>query len=172
MVHSPISSFTIPSIHDDTPLECRVYHPSRFTVTKESWRKKGAIVAHPYAPLGGCYDDPVVQVAVAEILKKGFVVGTFNLRSLSLLRSSFVLIADLSVEVLVLQRAALVGRRNLSCQTTFRLLDSSYIISTDSIQIWLSLLRRTLVLATGALFHRYSLLHNNIPILWILALQA
>ena len=41
---------------------------------------KGAIVAHPYAPLGGSYDDPVVQIAVSVLLRTGFVVGTFNLR--------------------------------------------------------------------------------------------
>ena len=43
-------------------------------------RGGGAIVAHPYTPLGGSYDDAVVLAAVAEILKAGFVVGTFNFR--------------------------------------------------------------------------------------------
>ena len=33
-----------------------------------------------YAPFGGCYDDWVVTIAAAEILKQGFVVGTFNFR--------------------------------------------------------------------------------------------
>ncbi|TDZ19089.1 hypothetical protein Cob_v008008 [Colletotrichum orbiculare MAFF 240422] len=37
-------------------------------------------MAHPYAPLGGCYDDPVVGIVAAELLKQGFVVGTFNFR--------------------------------------------------------------------------------------------
>lgn len=41
---------------------------------------KGAIIAHPYALLGGCYDDGVVLSAAAEIHKQGFVVGTFNFR--------------------------------------------------------------------------------------------
>ncbi len=44
------------------------------------WEKKAAIVAHPYAPLGGCYDDPVVDVVASTILKAGFIVGTFNFR--------------------------------------------------------------------------------------------
>jgi alpha/beta superfamily hydrolase len=44
------------------------------------WRKRAAIVAHPYAPMGGCYDDPVVDVVAATILKQGYIVGTFNFR--------------------------------------------------------------------------------------------
>ena len=80
MVPKPVSSLTIPSIHDDTPLECRIYHPPRFTVSEKKLPIKGAIVAHPYAPLGGSYDDPVVHIAVTELLKEGFVAGTFNLR--------------------------------------------------------------------------------------------
>jgi alpha/beta superfamily hydrolase len=39
-----------------------------------------AIVAHPYAPLGGSYDDAVVDMAASIILKQDFVVGTFNFR--------------------------------------------------------------------------------------------
>lgn len=52
----PTLIFTIPSIHDDLVLDCRVYHPTCLAPTKvsqvEDWRKKAAIVAHPYAPLG------------------------------------------------------------------------------------------------------------------------
>ncbi|SLM39990.1 Alpha/Beta hydrolase fold [Lasallia pustulata] len=84
MLPTPTFNFTIPSIHDDITLQCRIYHPLRFlhngAVGQPGWRKKGAIIAHPYAPLGGCYDDPVVRAAAIEILKKGFVVGTFNFR--------------------------------------------------------------------------------------------
>lgn len=80
----PTLSFTIPSIHDDTVLCCRIYHPTCLTPTTvagiSSWRKRAAIVAHPYAPLGGCYDDPVVDVVASAILKQGFIVGTFNFR--------------------------------------------------------------------------------------------
>jgi len=43
-------------------------------------------VTHPYAPLGGSYDDPVVVSALSEILKQGFVVGTFNFRGAALSR--------------------------------------------------------------------------------------
>ena len=37
-------------------------------------------MAHPYAPMGGCYDDRVVGIVVEEFLKLGWVVGTFNFR--------------------------------------------------------------------------------------------
>jgi hypothetical protein len=77
----PSYTFTIPSIHDDTLLDCRVYHPpskQRRTSTHNAW--SGAIVAHPYAPLGGSQDDPVVSVISSVLLKRGFIVGTFNFR--------------------------------------------------------------------------------------------
>ncbi|KAE9366972.1 hypothetical protein N431DRAFT_385062 [Stipitochalara longipes BDJ] len=81
---SPTLSFTIPSIHDDTVLQCRVYHPACLAPTSISqftpWNKKAAIVAHPYAVLGGCYDDPVVDLVSSTILEQGFLVGTFNFR--------------------------------------------------------------------------------------------
>ncbi|TVY22266.1 hypothetical protein LHYA1_G009183 [Lachnellula hyalina] len=84
MLPPPTLSFTIPSIQDDTVLQCRVYHPSCLAPTSVSqiidWKKKAAIVAHPYAPLGGCYDDPVVDAIAATILKQGWVVATFNFR--------------------------------------------------------------------------------------------
>lgn len=37
-------------------------------------------MAHPYAALGGCYDDPVVDVIATAILQEGFIIGTFNFR--------------------------------------------------------------------------------------------
>ena len=84
MVPEPTFCFTIPSVHDDTTLECRIYHPSascRSGPGKEKpWRLRGAIIAHPYATLGGCYDDYVVLSTVTEVLREGFVVGTFNFR--------------------------------------------------------------------------------------------
>lgn len=102
----PAYQFTIPSIPDGLTLNCRIYHPSSFnyldhsehserrrsedddlTATetaparrKPAWRKKGAIIAHPYAPLGGCQDDPVVMAVVEQFLDLDFVVGTFNFR--------------------------------------------------------------------------------------------
>ncbi|KAL3418526.1 hypothetical protein PVAG01_10242 [Phlyctema vagabunda] len=85
MLPPPTLTFTIPSIHDNTVLDCRIYHPLRLnpnTVSQVSapWEKKAALIAHPYAPLGGSYDDPVVDVIAATILKEGFIVGTFNFR--------------------------------------------------------------------------------------------
>ena len=80
----PAFSFSIPSIHDNTVLGCRIFHPDCFSFEKESdtrpWRAKGAVLAHPYAPLGGSQDDPVVWAIGREILRKGFVLGTFNFR--------------------------------------------------------------------------------------------
>jgi hypothetical protein len=81
----PTLALTIPSIYDDTTLDCRIYHPAEdSTHTADDKRrvrqKQGAIVAHPYAPLGGCYDDPVVGIVAGQILKDGFIVCTFNFR--------------------------------------------------------------------------------------------
>ncbi|CAD6448284.1 8ff88f70-bc29-41f3-9d37-a353152a37b6 [Sclerotinia trifoliorum] len=84
MLPPPTLSFTIPSIHDNSSLDCRIYHPPCLVPTSISqaipWRKRAAIVAHPYAPLGGSYDDPVVDLVASTVLKQGFVVGTFNFR--------------------------------------------------------------------------------------------
>ncbi|KUI57150.1 hypothetical protein VP1G_04417 [Cytospora mali] len=82
MLPVPTLSFTIPSIHDDTTLECRIYHPQSLAANPRSppWRKHAAIVAHPYASLGGCYDDSVVEIVSATLLRQGFLVGTFNFR--------------------------------------------------------------------------------------------
>ncbi|TID22766.1 Alpha/Beta hydrolase fold [Venturia nashicola] len=79
----PTLSFTIPSIHDDTVINARIYHPADPTSDGfgiEEHGRRGAIVAHPYAPLGGSYDDPVVGLVANQILKEGFVVCTFNFR--------------------------------------------------------------------------------------------
>ena len=80
MLPKPSSSFTIPSIHDDKELECRLYHPSKSTFGSGNHPRRGAILAHPYAPLGGCIDDPVLQVVGEAILKQGYVLGLFNFR--------------------------------------------------------------------------------------------
>lgn len=80
----PSFTFTIPSIHDDIDLNCRIYNPpysKLFSPVHDSpWNPRGAVVAHAYAPLGGCYDDLIVLAVVEECLKKGLVVGTFNFR--------------------------------------------------------------------------------------------
>ena len=80
MLCRPTSTFTIPSIQDDTDLECRLYHPPKPAIENESKIKKGAIIAHPYAPLGGCMDDPVIHLIGECILKQGYILGLFNFR--------------------------------------------------------------------------------------------
>ena len=86
MLPIPALSFTLPSLHDDTRLDCRIYHPECLTDPSildteiRSWRKQAAVVAHPYAPLGGCYDDAVVDVVAGTLLQVGYVVATFNFR--------------------------------------------------------------------------------------------
>jgi hypothetical protein len=79
---SPSFTFALPSVHDGTQLDCRLYLPRKLQRPESaSGRpKRGAIVAHPYAPLGGCYDDPVVNFIGAQLLQAGYVVGTFNFR--------------------------------------------------------------------------------------------
>lgn len=82
MLPDPALSITIPSVHDDATLECRIYHPQSLTANPRAppWCKHAAIIAHPYAPLGGCYDDPVVETVAATLLRQGFLIGTFNFR--------------------------------------------------------------------------------------------
>ncbi|PLB38685.1 uncharacterized protein BDW47DRAFT_22126 [Aspergillus candidus] len=81
---SSATTFTIPSVYDGIHLDCRVYLPRELTQPDDNsiptWRVRGAIVAHPYAPLGGCCDDPVVSFVGGELLEQGYVVGTFNFR--------------------------------------------------------------------------------------------
>ncbi|RAL05971.1 uncharacterized protein BO80DRAFT_344989 [Aspergillus ibericus CBS 121593] len=76
---TPTYTFSIPSIHDRLRLDCRIYLPSQ-QQQQEQQLLRGAIIAHPYAPLGGCFDDPVVGFVGGELLKAGLVVGTFNFR--------------------------------------------------------------------------------------------
>lgn len=78
-------NFTIPSIHDDTTLDCRIYHPDALLKPDTSgdiaqWKRRGIVMAHPYAPMGGNYDDRVVGIVVEEFLHAGLIVGTFNFR--------------------------------------------------------------------------------------------
>ncbi|KAL9102813.1 MAG: hypothetical protein Q9163_002091 [Psora crenata] len=81
----PSFTFTIPSIHGGAELDCRIYNPPNpaFSLDNSPAIRGGlggAIVAHPYAPLGGCYDDSVVLSLVEKLLKQKLVVGTFNFR--------------------------------------------------------------------------------------------
>lgn len=50
------------------------------TAVTHPWIAKGAVVAHNYTGLGGSHDDIVVLTVVGELLRAGFMVGTFNLR--------------------------------------------------------------------------------------------
>lgn len=79
---SPTFSFYLPSVHDDCQLECRLYLPHQLQNIQSATQSpiRGAIVAHPYAPLGGCYDDPIVGFVGGELLQAGYIVGTFNFR--------------------------------------------------------------------------------------------
>lgn len=96
-LHTPEFSFHLPSVHDNCQLECRLYLPRQLQNiqpnTSGSTSIRGAIVAHPYAPLGGCFDDPVVGFIGGELLQAGYIVGTFNFRynprsALGILQSS------------------------------------------------------------------------------------
>ncbi|OQV01129.1 hypothetical protein CLAIMM_06536 [Cladophialophora immunda] len=79
----PHCSFTIPSIHDDVELDCRIYYPRRTEKGSGVFGRGFAIVAHPYATLGGCYDDPVVALAGSVLLHGGYFLSTFNFRGAS-----------------------------------------------------------------------------------------
>lgn len=62
-----------------------MYHPDTLIKPKESgdiveWKRRGVVMAHPYAPMGGSYDDRVVGIVVDEFLRAGWMVGTFNFR--------------------------------------------------------------------------------------------
>ena len=86
LLPEPTLSFTLPSLHDGLAINCRVYHPRFYhhqsleSPSLPAWKKHAAIFAHPYAPLGGSYDDFVVEIAASTLLRLGFVVGTFNFR--------------------------------------------------------------------------------------------
>lgn len=83
MLPEPALSFTIPSLHDGTSLDCRVYHPASLAAANTKappWKKHAAVVAHPYAPMGGTYDDAILESIAARLLRAGYLVGTFNFR--------------------------------------------------------------------------------------------
>ncbi|KAK5209841.1 hypothetical protein LTR41_004473 [Exophiala xenobiotica] len=79
----PDCSFVIPSIHDDLELDSRIYYPKQSERNHESFGRSFAIFAHPYAPLGGSYDDPLVGIVGSVLLRQGFVLVTFNFRGAS-----------------------------------------------------------------------------------------
>ncbi|KAI7286917.1 hypothetical protein KC345_g967 [Hortaea werneckii] len=79
---SHVYAFTLPSLNDDTPLACRVYHPKDLSLETQSSQTepRGAMIAHPYALLGGSYDDAVVLSATDTLVDEGYIVITFNSR--------------------------------------------------------------------------------------------
>ncbi|KAH8906461.1 hypothetical protein BR93DRAFT_880780 [Coniochaeta sp. PMI_546] len=81
----PTLTFTLPSLHDGTTLDCRVYHPFSLSISPRAppWQRHAAIVAHPYAPLGGSWDDHTVGVVASTLLRLGYLVCTFNFRGAS-----------------------------------------------------------------------------------------
>jgi hypothetical protein len=82
MENIPVYCFTIPSVADGTLLDCRIYHPDSLQDAQSTQQRtrKAALIAHPYAPLGGSMDDAVVAIVVDQLLDLDFVVGTFNFR--------------------------------------------------------------------------------------------
>ncbi|KKA26790.1 hypothetical protein TD95_003162 [Thielaviopsis punctulata] len=85
MLPEPTLSFTLQSLHDNTSLDCRIYHPVSLEPSSNvpAWCRHSAIFAHPYAPLGGSYNDHIVQAATEVLLSQGYLVGTFNFRGAS-----------------------------------------------------------------------------------------
>ncbi|EEA22039.1 hypothetical protein TMatcc_008537 [Talaromyces marneffei ATCC 18224] len=78
----PLREFFIPSVHDGTRLSCRIYQLDGINY-QELPALKAAIVAHPYASLGGSNDDPVVASITTELVRKGYIVLTLNFRGAS-----------------------------------------------------------------------------------------
>ncbi|KAI6894748.1 hypothetical protein KC318_g11654 [Hortaea werneckii] len=79
---NPVYAFTLPSLNDDTPLACRIYHPGKLSsgTPGSQTELRGAVIAHPYAPLGGSYDDAVVLSVTETLVNEGHIVITFNFR--------------------------------------------------------------------------------------------
>ncbi|CUS08252.1 unnamed protein product [Tuber aestivum] len=78
---TPSLNLQIPSYLDAHLLDARVYLPASYTApTTQHWHRKLAVIGHPYAPLGGSYDDRVVLEVVETLLRAGWVVSTFNFR--------------------------------------------------------------------------------------------
>lgn len=91
------NAFQISSLYDKTKLDCCIRDhqittqanlntlpPQCDNRSSDIALKKhticGAIIAHPYAPLGGSFYDPIVTAVGELFLQKGFIVGVFNFR--------------------------------------------------------------------------------------------
>lgn len=77
---APSVSFSLPSLYDNLELNCRLYFP-KLSSSDDHEKSKGlAIFAHPYASLGGSFDDPVVHSVGSLLVNEGFLLVTFNFR--------------------------------------------------------------------------------------------
>ena len=86
----PEFSFQIKSLHDSIDLDCAIYdnqysrekncHTQNRDITRNRGNIRGAIIAHPYAPLGGSSHDHVVRIVRESFLQNGYVVGAFDFR--------------------------------------------------------------------------------------------
>ncbi|KAF3918362.1 hypothetical protein ABW21_db0208462 [Orbilia brochopaga] len=77
---SPVLTLVIPT-GTASNVEARVYHPLEFPGSyglRRRTARRAAVVAHPYASLGGNWDDPVVLGLVGLLIARGYVVATFN----------------------------------------------------------------------------------------------
>ncbi|KXJ89573.1 Alpha/Beta hydrolase protein [Microdochium bolleyi] len=88
MLPRPTLSFMLPSLHDETRLACRIYHPVSLSSDShghhtQPWQGNAAVVAHPYAMMGGSYDDRIVDLIAGTLLHAGYLVATFNFRGAS-----------------------------------------------------------------------------------------
>ena len=77
---TPNAALTIPSLHDSIEILSRVYYPRKPKDNTGFFGRGFAVLAHPYAPLGGSYDDPVVALIGTILLQNGIVLVTFNFR--------------------------------------------------------------------------------------------
>lgn len=91
----PTHEFFIHSVHDGTRLSCRIYMLDSAN-TPEKPVLKAAVVAHPYAPLGGNNEDVVVASITAELVLQGYIVLALNFRYARLPTVQFFLLVNLS----------------------------------------------------------------------------
>lgn len=71
-------TFTLPSLHDSTVLFCTLcLNPATLVLHQ---LQGIALLAHPYAPLGGSSSDPVLALATTTFLEQGYIVCLFDFR--------------------------------------------------------------------------------------------
>ena len=80
VLNTPTYSFSVPSLYDGLEIQCRIYHPYPGREAESCAPFKAAIVGHPYAPMGGSFDVPVVVHVSRTLVKAGYIVATINFR--------------------------------------------------------------------------------------------